>query len=112
MSTVKIPYFTMGSLVTVSIEVCGEPAGVVAFVYEHYGAQGGISLITQNGVDLGGWSLREQALYLNFYGDTKYLYLFKSVIQLAADWDAGVFKFIFDNLQKYKHDLKTRRRNN
>lgn len=103
--TIVMSYFSLGSLVTVKTSFMNEPAGVVAYVYENYDKPSisGISLITQNGVDLGGFSLKEQQQYLEYYGDTGKCYHFKNVTQLAADWRAGVFKPIFDNLEKFKH---------
>lgn len=112
MSTVKLPYHSHGSLVTIKMPFLGEPAGTICYVYEVYGTEGGISLITQNGVDLSGFSLRDQALFLHHWGDTKQVYHFKSVMQLAADWRAGVFKPIFDHLEKFKHERKARRTDN
>lgn len=106
--------YSLGSLVTVKRSFLNEPAGVVAYVYEHYSIDNdttqGISLITQNGVDLGGFSLQEQYDYLEYYGDTGQVYTFSNVTQLKIDWDKGVFKMIFDNLLSFKKELKTKSR--
>lgn len=98
-------YFSLGSLVTINTSFCDEPVGVIAYVYEEYGSEGGISLITQNGRDLGGFSLDEQSRYLQYYGDTGQVYHFKNVTQLANDWSSGVFKPFFDNVEKFKREL-------
>lgn len=77
-------------------------------MYEVYDRPGlsGISLITQNGVDLGGFSIKEQEQFLNYYGDTGQVYRFVSVTRLAIDWQNGVFKFFSENPQRYKKLLK------
>lgn len=103
---IQLSYYSLGSLVTVKTSFLNEPAGVIAYVYEVYDKPGitGISLITQNGVDLGGFSLKEQADFLKYYGDTGLVYSFKNVTQLHMDWQLGVFKQIFDNIEKHKHE--------
>lgn len=105
MSDIKISYHSLGSLVTVNSSFLGEPAGVIAYVYEVYDKPGisGISLITQNGVDLGGFNIKEQAEYLSYYGDTGQVYNFKNVTQLHNDWRLGVFKFFSNNPAIFKH---------
>lgn len=90
-----MPTYQIGTIVTVSGGFMNEPEGVKAFVYEHYGQDGGISLITENGKDLGGFSLEEQDTYLKYYTDTGMTYHFKNVMQLYADWRAGIFKPFF-----------------
>lgn len=108
MSGIIISRFSLGSLVTVKTEFLGEPPGVIAYVYEVYDKPGisGISLITQNGVDLGGFSIKDQDQYLEYYGDTGQVYHFKNVIQLDQDWNRGLFKFWADNPEKFKHQKR------
>ena len=107
MSGTLINTYALGSLVTVKVSFLNEPAGVLAYVYEHYGTgkHVGISLITQNGCDLGGFSLDEQNRFLEYYGDTGQVYHFRSVTWLDVDWKKGVFKFAFDNPEKYRKQL-------
>lgn len=85
----------LGALVRVKFSFLREPAGVVGYAYEAYRG-GGVSIITQNGRDLGGFSATEQADYLEFIrqvdGDP---YEFKNVTKLDADWREGWFKKIF-----------------
>ena len=100
--------YALGSLVTVKVSFLNEPAGVLAYVYEHYGVGGkhaGISLITQNGCDLGGFSVDEQDRFLEYYGDTGQVYHFKNVLQLDQDWRRGLFKFAFMNPEIHKKQL-------
>lgn len=105
MPNIHVSSFSLGSLVTVKPSFLNEPENVIAYVYEVYDRPGlsGISLITQNGTDLGGFSIDEQDRFLEYYGDTGQVYQFKNVIQLAADWRAGLFKFWADNPEKFKH---------
>lgn len=103
---IQVSTYQVGSLVTINESFLNEPAGVIALVYENYDKPGlsGISLLTQNGVDLGGFSIEEQERYLDYWGDTGLTYNFRNVMQLQADWISGTFRPIFDNLQKYKHE--------
>lgn len=114
MGQVAKSYYSVGNLVTLKASFLGEPVGVIAFVYEEYGTAGGISLITQNGRDLGGFSLEEQWRWVEWYGDTGKVYHFKNVIDLGNDWRRGYFKPIFDYVEKFKislHEREARRAN-
>lgn len=86
--TVLISYFQVGVIVRVKTSFLNEPAGVLAYVYENYGGPGlsGVSIITENGCDLGGFNLNEQAKYLEHVGDTGQVYNFRNVIQLDQDF--------------------------
>lgn len=98
--------YQIGTLVKVNASFMDEPEGVISYVYEHY-TGGGISLITQNGVDLGGFSPKEQSMYLEYWRDTGRVYHFKNVIQLAYDWRSGIFKPLFADLTP--HEVKFRK---
>jgi len=108
MANIELSRFALGSLVTINTEFMGEDPGTICYVYEVYDRPGlsGISLITQNGVDLGGFNIKEQDKYLEYYGDTGRVYSFKSVTQLAIDWQRGVFKFVFDDVTRYKKERR------
>lgn len=83
---------------------CGEPVGTRAYVYEIYslgeGRWNGVSLITENGVDLGGFSEREQVDFLERIGRTDYRYRFTNMMQLGEDFSNGVFEHVFKTEQK------------
>ena len=83
----------VGTIVRVNSSFLNEPAGVLAFVYENYSIGDkypGCSLITQNGVNLGGFGIsrpiNEVEQYLEFVRDTGYQYEFKNVFQLDKDF--------------------------
>jgi hypothetical protein len=104
--------FTLGSLVTINTEFLGEKAGTVCYVYEHYKPYTeytGISLITENGVDLGGFNVDEQDEYLEYAGDTGMCYNFNNVIQLKRDWDEGLFADFFH--QRHRSTLDNHKTN-
>jgi hypothetical protein len=105
MSKIQLSLFQLGSLVTINTEFLDEPPGTICLVYEVYysGGSSGISLITQNGKDLGGFSIDEQRHYLEYYGDTGHVYDFKSVTQLHRDWQNGHFKFFSEYPTTYQH---------
>lgn len=94
------PTFSIGTIVILKASFLGEPIGTKAFVYEHY-SNGGLSIITENGCDLGGFSVEEQGKYLDYYADTQKHYHFTNVITLANDFRNGVFTEFF-KLAKYK----------
>lgn len=108
MARVELSHFSLGSLVTINSEFLGQPAGTICYVYEVYDRPGlsGISLITQNGVDLGGFNIKEQDQYLNYYGDTGRVYSFQNVTRLAMDWQAGIFKFWADDPTRFKYQKR------
>lgn len=110
MATILLSYYSLGSLVTINREFLGEPAGTICYVYEVYDKPGitGISLITQNGVDLGGFNITEQSKFLEYYGDTGRVYNFRSVIILDQDWRNGIFKFWADNPALFKKEKRTK----
>ena len=90
----------IGDVVTVNRSVLSEPNGVKAVVYEVYPdfddpARQGVSLLTENGKDLGGFSYEEQRLYLSFVRSTGFRYKFESVGKLYADVRSGAFRPVF-----------------
>ncbi len=101
MAIINIPTFQVGTIVTLKVSFMDEPIGTKCFVYEHYGTQGGLSIISENGKDIGGFSLDEQADYLEYYSDTGKYYNFKNVLTLYEDWRNGIFKEFF-NMPQYK----------
>lgn len=88
-----------GSIVRLKESFCGEPFGTRAYVYDIYslgeGRWNGVSLITENGVDLGGFSEREQVDFLECIGRTEYRYRFINIMQLGEDFKNGVFNSVF-----------------
>lgn len=86
---IRLSYFSPGVIVAINQSFLYEPIGVLAYVYECYDKAGlsGISLITENGVNLGGFNPDEQLQYLKQIGDTGKVYNFKNVIQLADDFE-------------------------
>lgn len=99
---IELSIFQLGTIVELKVEILAEKPGTKGFVYECY-QNGGISIITQNGVDLGGFAVSEQMFMLKYYTDTGKVYHFKNVTQLAADFRRGVFKEFFE-LPKYKRE--------
>lgn len=95
-----MPTFQVGTIVRLKVSFMNEPIGTKCFVYENYGNEGGISIISENGKDIGGFSFEEQN-YLEYWSDTGKYYSFKNVMTLYEDWRNGVFKEFF-NLPQYK----------
>lgn len=97
MKATNLNIYRVGQLVRLKMAVLGEPIGTVCYVYEAYmiGREAGVSLITQNGVDLGGFSTQEQAQFLIHVYDTDFYYTFRSVTWLAADFNQGFFDSVF-----------------
>lgn len=89
-----------GSIVRLKESFCGEPVQTRAFVYDIFslgeGRWNGISLITENGVDLGGFSEREQVDCLQHVCKTDFRYRFRNVMQLGEDFNNGVFNSVFN----------------
>jgi len=78
-----------GDIVRVKASFLNEPVNVLAFVYEEYNLfenERGVSLITENGVNLGGFNPDEQEQYLEFVKES-IPYTFTNVIQLDRDFE-------------------------
>lgn len=70
----------------------GEPAGTHAYVYDVYPdfdheGELGASVITENGKDLGGFSIEEQYLYIKDPVPSGYQYKFSNVIKLDQEFE-------------------------
>lgn len=94
----------IGNLVRIKGDSPVGPA--IAFVYDTYQdfddkSQTGVSLITKEGRDTGGWSKEEQDKYLEFIEDSGCIYKFRNVIQLDRDFNDGIFNSVF---AKFKFD--------
>lgn len=79
----------------INVSFLDEPPNILAFVYEKYvdfdfPDYFGISIITENGIDLGGFSIEEQNKYLEFVKDTDFEYEFRNVIQLDYDFESKI----------------------
>jgi len=91
--------FRVGDLVTVLRPVLDNPAGSLAVVYEIYNIGKGPSpsLIFQNG-QYDGFSARDRELFGVMkvgHDATVAGYHFKNVLQLDADFRAGVFEHVW-----------------
>ena len=88
-------FWHIGDLVTITHP---DNNGVKALVYEVYDRSNddyGISLITEEGRNLGGWESPMWS-YLEFDYETGLIYDFVSVGQLAHDYQRGLFKPYFE----------------
>lgn len=97
MPTVKsnIPIFQIGTIVRLKASFMNEPIGTLCCVYEHYGKEGGLSIISINGRDIGGFTVNEQMQYLEYEHDNNLTYYFKNVMQLYDDFRKGIFNQFF-----------------
>ena len=74
--------------------------GHLAYVYDTYqdfdgSSELGVSLITEDGNDTGGWSKEEQGQYLEYARSSGLDYEFKNVIKLDQDFQSGYFNRAF-----------------
>jgi hypothetical protein len=82
--------------------IVGPDKDHLGYVYEVYNRHEerdrlGVSIILDDGRDLGGFSGEEQAGYLEFIRKSGVFYEFRNVMQLSRDWDAGIFNSAFGN---------------
>lgn len=69
----------------------GEGPGTKCYVYEEYELNGrGVSVITENGVNLGGFSEEETFMYLTNPRPTGTYYNFTNVIKLDQDFETKI----------------------
>ena len=77
----------LGDIVTLNRDFMDNPAGTKGYVYEEYDiGHPGVSVITEDGTNLGGFS-EDEFQFLTFERSSGYYYRFKNAIQL--DWDFG-----------------------
>jgi len=93
-------YIQNGDLVRIKRSFIGSKPNCLGYVYDTYpdfddSSKTGVSIITDDGIDLGGFSYREQKEFLEFVSHTDLLYNFKNVIKLSNDFDEGYFKDVF-----------------
>lgn len=91
--------YKIGDIVKIKSSFLDEPVNVLGYVYEEYNLAGnrnndwgwnGVSIITENGVDLGGFSADEQKQYLEFVRKSGYHYSFANVIKLDRDFNTQI----------------------
>ena len=74
--------------------------GQLAYVYDTYAdfdlaGERGVSLITEDGNDTGGWSKKEQEQFLEYARYSGFGYAFENVMKLDRDFQNGVFDKVF-----------------
>lgn len=93
-----ISILEVGDLIQLRTPWGNTPAGSRCLVYEIYkiGESLGVSLISEDGNDLGGFNQVEQGKYLILLKRTGFKYTFKSVNELSSDYDYGMFDKAFE----------------
>lgn len=85
----------VGDIVIVTTSFLGNPENMLGFVYETYtdfdnSKKNGVSIILENGCDLGGFSYKEQQMYLSFVRKSGFNYEFKNVTKLRNDFHSKI----------------------
>lgn len=93
------PVLRLGYLVRTKQRFGFQPAGTLCLVYDEYDFQGrsGVSLITRDGVNLGGFGYSEHDQFFGYVKHTGFKYLFTNNAQLQMDWNNGVFIKFFES---------------
>ncbi len=92
---------TLGDIVRIK-ERSPMGGGERAYVYDTYRdfdqrGELGVCLITESGIDTGGWSKEEQGIFLEYLGRAHWDYQFSNVIKLDHDFRDGVFNQVWKN---------------
>ena len=87
-----------GDIVRVKTTFLGSKPNSKGFIYDTYEdfddpSKRGVSIILEDGLELGGFSYGEQQEYLEFVKKSGMNYKFRNVMQVSWDYDSGVFKF-------------------
>ena len=82
----------------------GEPKNSLGYVYEvyHLGKERGVSIITESGCDLGGFSPDEISDHLVYVSTIDFKYDFRSVSWLFQDWKKGKFYPFIKEVEELK----------
>lgn len=96
--------YKVGMLVKIKRGFLGEPKNVLGYIYENYTdfnnhREKGCSVITENGVNLGGFSFDEQDMFLEYVENTNHHYNFTNLINLNKDYRSGWFDKIFKTVK-------------
>jgi hypothetical protein len=85
---------TVGDVVILRVPMLNEILYAVGVVFNDYGS--GVQIIFEKG-GLDGFSEDEQEMFLKKVGHdpATELYKFKNVIQVSADYDSGLWNFVF-----------------
>ena len=88
--------YRVGDVVKLNRSFLNEPSGTLGYVYDEYNLDDdGVMIVTENGVNLGGFSASawadepltsEQADFLTFVRHSNYYYKFENVIKLDRDF--------------------------
>lgn len=89
--------YRVGDVVKLNRSFLNESCGTLGYVYEEYDVgDEGVMVITENGINLGGFSASawvdepltsEQADFLTFVRHSNYYYNFENVIKLDRDFE-------------------------
>jgi hypothetical protein len=105
----------LGDIVRVNRSFIGSTPNCLAYVYEEYtdfddSSKHGVSIITEDGINIGGFSYEEQKLYLEFVKESGIDYKFENVIQMDRDFDKTMLNKIFYNCGKCRNKTYSRLR--
>lgn len=85
--------FKVGHLVILNTGLYNEPSGTMAVIVEI--DEKWCSIITENGIIISSFGIKERNEMIIFIKDTGLKYEFKDSIQLNIDWMNGLFKEVF-----------------
>ena len=96
--------YRVGDVIKLNRSFLSEPSGTLGYVYGEYDVgDEGVMIITENGVNLGGFSASawadepltsEQADFLTFVRHSNYYYKFENVIKLDRDFEM-IYHIVF-----------------
>jgi len=85
--------YKIGHIYRIKASFNHEPVGVLAFVYRKESQ--GIYLISENGVDMGLFSPKDQSKYLEYVTDSGFIYVYENDLKLKEDIHNSLFEMAF-----------------
>lgn len=90
--------FKVGHLIRLNKRIGFIAAGTLCLIYDRYSFPGreGLSVITKDGVNIGGFGIDEMHLIFSFVRNSFFQYNYANNTQLKMDWKDGMFKTAFE----------------
>lgn len=91
----------VGDLVRITVEIGTNPVGRPGIVYEEFVTETGtgVSVLLENGHDIGGFFPEEAAEYLAYVASTGLTYTYQSPQKLQDDYRRGLFDEVLARLR-------------
>lgn len=81
-----------------------QPENTLGYIYELYPWKDGwgVAVISENGMNLGGFSNEDQEDYIVYVSSLEFRYVYEDLPKLKLDWEDGIFQPFLDEVKELK----------